>query len=203
MRAPHVCRWIAGGTLAASMLAAGSALAQGTHSDPQRGKTGKPAAPVRPQVGGGYVPAHGPARTPVTRTKKTVAPAREAQPVQRTADAPGHPAAPHVDVRNGQWVGHDEGSNDAHFHLAHPWENGRFTGGIGSQYVWRIRSGNENRFDLGGYFFQVSPYDDVYATDWLWNSDDIVIYNDPDHVGWYLGYNVRLGTYVHVMYLGN
>lgn len=157
-------------------------------------------APPRPEVGGGHIPARGPA--PVHN-------APHPQPVQNTPaahptyrDHPTHPEAPHVHVTNNVWVGHSGGRNDAHYHLDHPWAHGHFTGPIGPQHVWRLHGGVRDRFDVGGFFFGVSPYDYDYANDWLWDNDDIVIYDDPDHDGWYLAYNVRLGTYVHVEYLG-
>ena len=132
---------------------------------------------------------------------------RPADPQRHFDDKPGHPNAPHVDpgrkpFGHDTWVGHDGGRDDARYHVDHPFEHGRFTGGFGPSHHWRIAGGGPSRFWFNNWYWSVAPADLGYCDGWDWNSDDIVIYDDPDHDGYYLAYNVRLGVYVHVLYLG-
>ena len=151
---------------------------------------------AKPQVGGGHVPSRGPA--PVKHAAP--APKENAQPHYN--DREGHPNDPQVDIKGDKWVVHDTGRNDARFHVDHAWEHGRFTGGFGREHVWRLGGGGPARFWFNNFYWSVAPFEVGLASGWLWDSDQISIFEDPDHDGWYLAYNPRLGTYVHVQYFG-
>ena len=139
------------------------------------------------------VPGHGPS--------KVRHPPHDVPLHREFRDSEGHPNAPHVHS-DGRWVGHDSGRDDAHYLVDHPWRNGHFNGGFGRKHIHRMEGGRRDRFWFGGYYFSVAPADYGYCDDWRWDQDDVAIYNDPDHAGWYLAFNVRLGTYLHVMFLG-
>jgi hypothetical protein len=219
------------GILTTLLLVSVPLAAQEKSSGQQPGQEKAGGQPVAVQkndnhgVGGGHVPAKGPAparaeapgrssggsqghATTETQAYSTSlsSPQREnSAPAERQnyVDQPGHPNAPHVNASNDQWIGHDTGPTDVHYQVSDPWAHGHFSGGFGPSHVYRMGGGDANRFWFGGFYFSVAPYDVSYSDGWIWNSDQIVIYEDPDHVGWYLAYNPRLGTYVHVMYIGN
>lgn len=114
-----------------------------------------------------------------------------------TAPNRGAVAAARPHVEGEQWVQHEHVPR-----IDHPFPHGQFRLGFGAGHIFHIEGGNRERFWFNGNYFEVAPADWPYVVDWNWIGDPIAIYEDPDDPGYYLAYNGRLGTYVHVIYLG-
>jgi hypothetical protein len=139
----------------------------------------------------------------------------EMQEHRPPAEAPRSPdrrerpdAEPELDqsphVYDGRWFGHAS-PGDERFRLDRPFEHGIF-GQAGPSHhfpVARIDRDARRLWLPGGFGFEVAAWDWPYAADWCWTcGEDFIVYDDPDHSGWYLLYDIPTGQYVHVQYLG-
>jgi hypothetical protein len=174
------------------------------------GQDKEPAA-----VGGGHIPARGPVPARPCAAPQAATPSAFTVNNVMAADEKGHPNVPHVDARNDKWVGDDTCANDPHYHLDRPWSHGRFAGGLGPQHVFVLAldkvdpaladwlAGGLDRATFADSYWNVAAFN-LYniAGRWKWNGDQVAIYEDPVHAGWYLAYSPQSGTYAHFEYLG-
>lgn len=180
--------------LAIALFATVPAFAQkGEQKQEPKQERAKHADKNPPRANGGHIPP-----APAARNNPNAA--REPQKFAdgRTSDRPH--------VANDHFYGH-EAPNDQRFHFDHPFEHGHFAH-FGPSYRYRVLRVdlNAHRFWFpGGFYFQVADWDWAQCAAWCWTcgADDFVVYDDPDHPGWYLLYNIHTGVYVHVQYLGS
>jgi hypothetical protein len=178
--------------LAILLLAAVPAMAQhpneGSHEQGQHESEGRPAN--YPRANQGRVPPPPPKR-------------EEHAKVEQEKHVNGK-TSNFQHVNNDHWYGHDA-PNDKKFHVDHPFEHGRFEH-FGPNYRYhalRIDRDHHRFWFPGGFYFEIAPWDWATCAEWCWDcGDDFAVYEDTDHVGWYLLYNVHTGAYVHVSYLG-
>ena len=182
-------------TLIASVVVLSAVLSAPCPAQAQRGGRGRTggggAAVNRPRANQGHVPAPPPAR-------RNPAEGREAEhlPTGHVNDMPH--------VNHNTWFGHEQ-PGDARFHMDKPFAAGRFAH-PGAKYRYQVTriDQNQHRFWFpGGFNFEVASWDWDLCSDWCWDcGNDFVVYDDPDHPGWYLLYNVHTGVYVHAQYMG-
>jgi len=179
------------------------ALAQRPGEGQRPGETRQPEKVQREPEQHPNEPGHGPPRANQGRIPQPPPQRTRGTKPEQDRRVPGRVnSTPHV--AENHWYGHDK-PNDRRYHLDRPFEHGRFER-FGPSYrynILRIDTGLRRFWLPSGAFFEVSVWDWPLAADWCWScGDDFVVYEDPDHPGWYLLYNIHTGTFVHVLYMG-
>src|SRR5579862_2351957 len=133
---------------------------------------------------------------PQPRAERNTARQPERMPIGHVNETPH--------VNHDTWYGH-EAANDQRFHLEHPFEHGHFDH-EGPKFRFGVRRIDRDRHIFwlpSGGSFLIADWDWPLAVDWCWDcGDDFVVYDDPDHPGWYLVYDVETGAYIHAQYMG-
>ena len=96
----------------------------------------------------------------------------------------------------------DWDSEHDRFRPGHSYPNGRYEH-VRSVFIARridLRTRRVVLYDNSNWV--VASYDLDRCRDWAWDRDQVYVYDDDHHPGWYLLFNVRLGRYVHVEYFG-
>ena len=165
--------------------------AQPTQRGVQPAQRSAHPAPNRPRANQGHIPKAPPARSNPNEQRQA-----EHLPTGHVNDMPH--------VNHDVWYGREQ-SNDARFHMDKPFEHGHFAH-FGPKFrysVTRVDADLHRFWFPGGSFFEVASWDWPLCSDWCWDcGNDFVIYEDTDHAGWYLLYNIHTGVYVHAQYMG-
>jgi hypothetical protein len=172
-----------------SLLGAVALSAQRPEEHPQSQNRPAPEHGRPPRANQGHIPPP-PAHSP-----------RGGKPEAERLDGGRVDNTPHVS--HDRWYGHG-GADDRRFHLDRPFAHGHFARvGPTNRFQFERVDIATHRLWLVGGSFEVAAWDWGLCADWCWNcADDFVVYDDPDHPGWYLVYNLQTGGYVHAQYLG-
>jgi hypothetical protein len=117
---------------------------------------------------------------------------------------------------NGRHLGWDKHHDDEDRAEHRGWDYRRDSIDHGREYPHGHYEGVRRTWVLGAFDFHtrrvvlgdhshwvIASYDIDRCRDWRWGHDDVRVYEDDVHPGWYVLFNARLGHYVHVQYFGN
>ncbi len=105
------------------------------------------------------------------------------------------------DKHDDHWDDDDRDHHDRGLHKGW-YKHGRYEH---VRHVWRIRAyevRTRRVILVDRSTWVIASYDIPHCRDWAWDRDEVYVYDDDRHPGWYLLFNSRLGRSVHVEFFG-